>query len=306
MNARVLPVSAVIPTINRIDSLLKTLNSLSFQDHYPFEIIIVDGSTSCSKEQILSNLKFSPIVRIIYQRAIKNGAAHQRMQGVESSTQPFIWFIDDDIELEGECLIRIWNGINSDEMVGATNALITNQKYTSPGLVTKTMYRLMSGQRLDSHAGKLIGPAWNLLPEERDVDTNYVSCEWLNTTCTLYRKEALPNPIFSDLFIGYSLMEDVALSATVAKKWKLLNACKAKIYHDSQPGDHKSNVAQLAEMELLNRHFIMTKILNRNSCKDFLKLILFEMFQMAGIIWKLKFRTLFQNLIGKWNALRKI
>ena len=38
------------------------------------------------------------------------------------------------------------------------------------------------------------------------------SVEWLNTTCTIYRGEALPSPPFCNQFTGYSLMEDLALS----------------------------------------------------------------------------------------------
>ncbi len=57
-----------------------------------------------------------------------------------------------------------------------------------------------------------------------------VPVEWLNTTCTLYRREALPDPPFLSHFTGYSLMEDLALSLTVGKRWKLANARGLRIF----------------------------------------------------------------------------
>jgi hypothetical protein len=40
------------------------------------------------------------------------------------------------------------------------------------------------------------------------------------------------------------------------------------MYHDSQPGTHKSDRRVLAEMQLVNRYYVMTKILGRNRFSD--------------------------------------
>jgi len=107
--------------------------------------------------------------------------------------------------------------MQSDAGIGGVNAMITNQQYHTPGRVSRIMYRLMHGKKSASYAGKCIGPASNLLPQDIDSLPEYQPVEWLNTTCTLYRKEALPQPAFHSHFTGYSLMEDVSLSLTVAK-----------------------------------------------------------------------------------------
>jgi len=60
----------------------------------------------------------------------------------------------------------------------------------------------------------------------------------------MYRREAIPSPPFPEHFSGYSMMEDLTLSLVVGRKWKLANARTARIYHDSQPGTHKSNSAR--------------------------------------------------------------
>jgi hypothetical protein len=62
----------------------------------------------------------------------------------------------------------------------------------------------------------------------------------------------------------------------------------AKIFHDSQPGDYKDNVILLEKMELINRHYVMTKILDRTSIKDYLKLILLEVFNLLALFRNFK------------------
>ncbi len=148
--------------------------------------------------------------KIIWQRANVTGAAAQRNAGrSHGATQPFVWFFDDDILFEPDCVQRLWSAIESDRQLGGVNAMITNQRYQSPGMISRLMFTLMNGGPEKSFAGKLIGPAINLLPEDRDDLPEVVPVEWLNTTCTIYRREALPSPPFESFFTGYSLMEDV-------------------------------------------------------------------------------------------------
>jgi len=136
----------------------------------------------------------------------------------------------------------------------------------------------MSGVKLKSYAGKCIGPSWNIAPEDDESLPYHVSVEWLSTGCALYRRDALPNSLFPSFFKGYSYMEDVYLSLIVAKKWKLYNIRNAKIFHDTQPGDHKNSVYKVSKMQFVNRHYIMRYVLGKKSFKYYLKLIVLEFF----------------------------
>jgi hypothetical protein len=139
----------------------------------------------------------------------------------------------------------------------------------------------MAGRREASYAGHVLGPAINLLPEDRDDLPEVVPVQWLNTTCTMYRREALPVPPFSTNFTGYSLMEDLALSLTVGRHWRLANARTARIYHDSHSGEHKNDVVALSRMELVNRHYVMTEIMDRRRVREYAKLSFWESYQLA-------------------------
>lgn len=303
----IIPVSAIIATKDRPEMLKRTVRGITVQSCIPTELIIVDGSdddlTKNVCEEGLNRFDF----KTVYMKATTRGAAPQRRQGMSVATQSTIWFLDDDIIMEAECAQRLWNGFHFQNNVGAVNAMIINQRYTPPGRITRLMYRLMHGSTLFSYAGRLIGPAWNLLPEDDPALPAYVPCEWLNTTCTMYKREVMPNPVFQDFFKGYSLMEDVALSVTIARTHTLLNARTSRIFHDSQTGDHKSNVKDLAKMELVNRHYIMVHVLGRGALVYYLKLAVFEFFGIVGSLtgswgWK----NLGAVLGGKLAAIRAI
>lgn len=280
--AKLLPISAIVPTRNRDISLETMLKSLSEQSAQPLEMIVVDASTNHKSKQICQAHHKNLNTKIIYHGAIEIGAATQRNQAISIATQHYILFLDDDIIFEPECIHRLWLAINSQRNFGGINAMITNQNYGSPGIVSRTLFRILHGKSEVSYAGKCIGPACNLLPDDRPNLAEVVPVEWLNTTCTLYNRKALSNPVFPSIFQGASLMEDLTLSLTVGKKWKLANARTARIFHDSQSGDHKKSPRVLAKMELINRHYVMTKVLNRNSFTDYIKLFIFQSFGLLS------------------------
>jgi glycosyltransferase involved in cell wall biosynthesis len=297
-----LSISAIVPTIDRAAILQRTLFSLAAQGALPAELIVVDGSTDDETKAVVEQwgADFAPVAKAICLRATTLGAATQRNQGVAFATQPFVWFFDDDILFEPDCVPRLWRAINSDSALGGVNAMIVNQRYQPPGRVSRMMFALMNGRNESTFAGKVLGPAVNILPEDRADLPEVVPSEWLNTTCTIYRREALPAPPFDSLFAGYSIMEDLTLSLRVATRWRLANARTARIFHDSQPGAHKADIAALAEMELINRHYVMTQVLGRARAPDYARLALWEAFQFACSGSK------GARLCGKMRALRQL
>lgn len=303
----IIPVSAVMATKDRADMVRRTVRNMAEQSYLPVELIIIDASSDDFTKKVVEEDLHDFSFKIIYGKAITPGAATQRMQGVDMATQSTIWFLDDDILMETECTRRIWEGFHAQKNVGAVGSMITNQRYTHPGRLTRFMYRLMHGEKLSTYAGKVIGPAWNLLPEDAPELPEYVRCEWLNTTCTMYKRTAMPEPAFPEFFKGYSLMEDVTLSVLIGRKHVLFNARKARIYHDSQMGSHKNNIIDLARMELLNRHYVMTKILERQGVINHIKLGIFELFGIVTSLRSLRaLKDLPKVIAGKFSAFRTL
>ncbi|MDQ8004877.1 MAG: glycosyltransferase [Pedobacter sp.] len=298
-NRYVLNLSIVIPTYNRPEILQKTLQSISLQQHQPYEIIIIDGSKDFEKSTSSMWPNLSSI--IVHEKAIELGAAKQRNQGIALANTDIIGFFDDDIILEKDCIKILWDGLQKHQNCGGINAVITNQSYHNLGSISKMFYRLLGGDTSKSLAGKCIGPAICFLPS-LETKVEYAEVDWLNLGCTFYRKDALPKPVFDHHFVGYSLMEDLALSLRVGQNWKLITASQAHIYHDSQPSEGKSNIFINSEMELVNRFYIMKHIRNQTGLKDYVKLFLQQLFSAVSSkkILSIKY------LKGKYSALKKI
>jgi len=302
-----LDLSAILPTRNRHISLKRMFESLLRQTVQPAEIIIVDASVTNETEQLCYSFDSEFAGRIIYRKATEMGAATQRNQAMAHASQRVIWLLEDDVILEMDCLANLWEALENDPQLGGVSAMITNQRYISPGRLSRSLFRILHGQCAKSYAGKCIGPAFNILPEDHPELPEVVEVEWLNAGCTLYRREALPQPLFDRHFTGYSLMEDLALSLRVGEEWKLANARTARIFHDSQPADYKRDHAALAKMELVNRHYVMTQIMKRRGLNYYSKLALLELF---GIVTPLAMRQSWKSLpsvlLGKLAAIRVI
>jgi glycosyltransferase involved in cell wall biosynthesis len=304
-----IPVSAVVATKDRAGSLVRTLDSLAGQGILPAELIVVDGSAGDEGRELLNDwrARVGDGCAVRWSRAEQMGAAVQRNQGVALVTQPYVWFFDDDIRFERECISKLWRALQSDSQIGGVNAMIVNQQYHPPGAVSRMMFTLMHGRREGNFAGRVIGPAVTLLPEDRNDLPEVVPVEWLNTTCTMYRREALPSPPFDSVFTGYSLMEDLTLSLRVGKKWRLANARTARIFHDSQPGAHKSNARVLAAMELANRYYVTTEVLGRRGIIANLRLALWEVFQLLVVAARPSTRSKAWAMFrGQLDGLRQI
>jgi glycosyltransferase involved in cell wall biosynthesis len=304
---RVLPISAIVPTGGRAWSFQRMLESLARQTAQPAEMIVVDCSTIWVTEQLCQHPIDGLYTEVRYITAFQRGAAVQREQAMAHTTQDFLLFLDDDIMFEPDCILRLWDALNSDSALGGVNAMIVNQRYLPPGKVSRSLYRFLGGKPEHSYAGKCIGPALCLLPEDDTTLPKVVPVEWLNLGCTLYRRAALPRTLFPSCFTGYSLMEDVFLSLTVGMTWHLANARTGRIIHDSQPGPHKANLADIARMELFNRYLIMTTILKRAKVGDYGKLAVLELFTIASTLTSLRGWCRLPAVIrGKASALYEI
>jgi len=278
-------IAVIIPTCDRPFFLEKALVSVGIQNMQPAEIIIVDASAGTDTKKLCSNPIPGLQSAVRWVKAETKGAAVQRNQGIAITSMPFIAFMDDDVYLNPHCIDQLFNCLLADEKTGGVNALIINQQFHPPGKLSRMVYGLFTSKEvLNNLEGKIIGPVINFLCSE-DNSEPVIRVQWLNLGLTIYRRAALPAPVFDPYFIGYSFMEDVTLSLRVGKKWNLYTLRDARIFHDSQPGDHKKNAYRLGIMQTRNRFYIMTNILQKKGFRaraGFYFYALFQLFAIAG------------------------
>jgi glycosyltransferase involved in cell wall biosynthesis len=275
---KLIPVSAIIPTLGRPERVVRTIASLLGQECVPAEIIVVDATTP---PLAADRLPLPPAgVRIHLLPAVQRGAAVQRNQAVAAATQPFVLFADDDIDLEPGCLTTLWDTVQADPKLGACGAVITNQDYHPPGRAMRRAYALLGCPDTASLAGRCCGPALNFLPATSAPESQ-PSADWLNLCCTLVRRASLPEPPLLEFFHGYSLMEDAALTLEIAKRWRLAAPPAARVFHDVRPAAYKDRAFTREKMELINRWFVMRRIMGRDSFAWDLRMAAFQAGMLA-------------------------
>ena len=92
--------SIIIPTYNKVDLLMATLESLSGQDIPPtsFEVIVVDDGSSDDTKVFLENLKPDFALRCVF-HGVNRGRAAARNSGVAQAEGELVVFLDDDMAL---------------------------------------------------------------------------------------------------------------------------------------------------------------------------------------------------------------
>jgi glycosyltransferase involved in cell wall biosynthesis len=100
-------ISVITPTKNRIKLLCESMDSVQRQSFEAWEHIIVDdGSTDGTEEEVARRAKADPRIRYIKRNGDKCGANVCRNIGIRGSRADLIIFLDSDDLLERHCLER--------------------------------------------------------------------------------------------------------------------------------------------------------------------------------------------------------
>lgn len=87
-------ISVIIPTYNRGNSIIKSINSVISQTYYNLEILVIDDCSTDNTETLISKLNDT---RIKYIKLKENkGASFARNIGIQISTGKYITFQDSD------------------------------------------------------------------------------------------------------------------------------------------------------------------------------------------------------------------
>lgn len=87
-------VSVVIPTYNRANFILETIESVRGQTYHDHEIIVVDDGSTDNTQEVLRNFSEGNIIQYIYQP--NHGESAARNLGISQSNGEYIAFLDSD------------------------------------------------------------------------------------------------------------------------------------------------------------------------------------------------------------------
>ena len=147
-------VSVVVPTHNRVDSLVRLLNSFKNLKDFPTEIILINDGSDDQTELILNEWESSvkDYFPIVYNNPIAQGPGAARNIGIQLASGDLIVFTDDDCVVH-PCWIKaiktskLWN--IKDDIAGIGGRVLPYRK----GIVNDyfTFHRILEPPRYNQY-----------------------------------------------------------------------------------------------------------------------------------------------------------
>lgn len=97
-------VSIILPTLNRADILSECIDSVLAQSYQNFELIICDDGSTDSTESVVHSYEGKTSKIKFIKNPCKKGLPRNRNIGIQNSKGKFIFFIEDDMILDRDCL----------------------------------------------------------------------------------------------------------------------------------------------------------------------------------------------------------
>lgn len=101
-------IAIIIPTKNRPDDLIETVSSIVAQTRLPHQLIIVDQTAQSCEEALNGIVRDHPTMQTEYLWMPElPGLVAARNQGLKHATSDIVFFVDDDITLNADCIDKL-------------------------------------------------------------------------------------------------------------------------------------------------------------------------------------------------------
>lgn len=221
--------SFIIITRDRLEDLMRCLQSVAQQTVLPAEVVIVDAGSDPRVHPAARDLLVALGIRVVYLRS-EPGTSRQRNVGIQHASGDLLFFLDDDVVPERDyhaALLDAYRRLDG-RPVGGVQGTITNVRQLK--LWTELFCRLFL-LRYPIRRGKA-----RMLPSGHctwyQVPPDLVEVETMSSGCCSYRREALREFQFDEALGGYGLKEDIDLSYRISRRWPLFHTQHARLRHN--------------------------------------------------------------------------
>lgn len=255
-NMNTIPISVVIPTMNRVNTLKETLNHIENSSHYPEEIIIVDQSTDSKIcDEIKNVTDMFPLNIHYYHR--EPSLTMARNFGIEKVKNDIVVFMDDDVNIPEDTMAEIYN-IMTDTSISMIAGLDFNagiEKSKMGYLFGKKSYKRR-------HSGHIAFGLYGRLPQNVQARAE---TEWAMGFFFVVRKSLVYkwNLDWESQFISYGYPEDLDFShryymASKKENLKCIVDPKVKVYHMVSK-EWRETSWKVTYMQIINREYLTYK-----------------------------------------------
>ncbi len=227
-------VSVVVVTLDRLEEMRRLLPSVVAQTWTPDEVVVVDAAPSKALESVLKAHQETSGISMRYLTS-ERGICHQRNRAVSACTGDFVFFFDDDVELEVDYIEHAMAAFSmkaSPPVGGVAGTLVDPRIH--PGWKRWLFHSLSL-----SHAGRAVPTAGYPNGDMRRVEdiVEVISVPLLEGCRMAFRREVLEEERFQQFLPGYCRGEDGDFCARVAIRWTLLQTPEARLrHHESEAG----------------------------------------------------------------------
>lgn len=297
-------ISAIVPTIGRVDSLNALLESLASQTCRVEEVIVASADRETC-ELIAGNTSLA--VQCI--AVLPPNAVRQRMAAIEIARGDYLLLLDDDVVLEPDCVQHMIALLENNDDVAAVTADFNNQPWPEPTRIWQLYLRHILKLERQAWQGRVVGPllrfGFNPVPDSPRP------MEWLGSGSSLVRRSAFASAGgFSDFFLHRcTINEDVDLGLKLRRAGRIMFCPDARMAHHHAPGGRVTRFLA-AEDDLFNRYFILRRTLDMNFARAFSLVVLYfgveTLSQFLGCVRRLNFHGFIGQLGGRLRAFGRI
>lgn len=290
--------SIIIATYERPEPLRRALESLTLQSRPPERVIVVDSSTSDTTRSVVES--FAPSQPVEYLRSAVASSAQQRNVGIDRCISPLVVFMDDDAVLYAYTMERLLAAFTQEGgHLGGVSARMEGFSHPRPSRWLWWYYRLQAGYRHATYGGKLFGPAINCVPCYDGESRELIPADWLSTCCVMYRAELVKRERFPD-FQGYSHMEDVHLSARIARTHALAYHASAWFRHEDASSGYKTARREMVRHRFQNQRRVAREVMGKSGFGLACQFFLHRLVTSAALL-RQRSPGWVEELIGVWT-----
>lgn len=236
-------------------------------------------------------------------------AVSQRVAAIRESAGEYLLFLDDDVELERECVEQLLNGMAYEQGVVAVVADFSNERWSGPTRVWWLYMRHVLGLADGSWEGRVVGPLLRFgYPVRRSEPAEM---EWIGSGTTLVSRVAYnKSGGFSDFFLHRCTMnEDVDLGLKLNRVGKIVFWPAARLTHHHVPTG-RVTAAVAAEDDLFNRYCVIAQTWGLGEFRALSLVVQFFLIESAsnliGLLRRWKGNSVLPLLVGRLRGLVRV
>jgi len=244
--------SVVICTLDRPDDLKRCFDSWLQQDPPAKEIIIIHGGRDDTLGERVKGWASGSGISVKYVRMAPS-LVRQRNAGIDNAEGDVVFFVDDDAEYRYGYAKAILEVYEADPNGGVGGVQGTIEDLEGPiasrwGLSTLFMLPRLGG-------GRLQPSAW---PAFYRPNSHNAEVEVFSGPAMSFRREVLREFRFDEALAKYWVGDDFEMAYRVSKKYRLIQAAAARLYHYVSPLGRDS-ARRHAKMAVVNHRYLSRK-----------------------------------------------